>query len=278
VYQDFRLFDWMSVFDNVAFGCRAQGWNRARIDCRVHDVLEGIGLGNAIARPVIELSGGERQRVAIARAFACEPHGLLLDEPFSDLDPPLRRRLRADLLRWLADNPTPAILVTHDRWEAFELCDRIGFLSEGRLHQEGAPEELYDHPATPTVAEFMGCDNCLAGSVESSDPPFVCVRTPAGVLSAREMRSPAVPGTPVQLRCRPQSAGLLSHESPAENRLRVTCATIHQVEDHRVATLVLENGALWTARWPGEIEVEPGGEITIVIPPTELLAYPDAPW
>ena len=160
VFQNYALFRHMTVFENVAFGLRARPRRErpaeAAIRERAMGLLEMVQLGGYAGRRPAELSGGQRQRVALARALAIEPRLLLLDEPFGALDAKVRRELR----RWLRELHDrlglSTVFVTHDQDEAMELADRVAILHRGRLEQVGTPAEVYDRPATPFVAEFLG--------------------------------------------------------------------------------------------------------------------------
>ena len=156
VFQHYALFPHMSVEENVAFGLEARGVKRAERLARARDALRTVGLGGARGRPVQSLSGGEQQRVALARAAVIEPRVLLLDEPLSNLDPTLREATRDELRAMLHRLHLTALFVTHDQEDAFAIADRVALLRSGRLLQVGTPEELYDHPASRPVAEFIG--------------------------------------------------------------------------------------------------------------------------
>jgi sulfate/thiosulfate transport system ATP-binding protein len=160
VFQNYALFRHMTVFENVAFGLRARPRSErppeSEIRERVLRHLEMVQLGGYERRRPAALSGGQRQRVALARALAIEPRLLLLDEPFGALDAKVRRDLRR-WLRALHDQlGLTTVFVTHDQEEAMELADRVAILHRGRLEQIGTPGEVYDRPATPFVAEFLG--------------------------------------------------------------------------------------------------------------------------
>lgn len=156
VFQHYALFPHMSVIDNVAFGLEARGVARAERRQRASAALDRVGLGGKGARMVQQLSGGEQQRVALARAAVIEPRLLLLDEPLSNLDPTLRQSTRDELRTTLKESKAPALFVTHDQDDAFAIADRVVLLSLGRVLQSGAPEDLYDRPATREVAKFIG--------------------------------------------------------------------------------------------------------------------------
>ena len=165
VFQNYALFRHMRVFDNVAFGLDVRASARrpakAEIRERVLELLKLVQLEGLDRRFPSQLSGGQRQRVALARALAIEPRILLLDEPFGALDAKVRRELR----RWLRDihdrTGHTTVFVTHDQEEAIELADRIVVLNNGRIEQVGTPDDIYDNPASPFVASFIGESNAL---------------------------------------------------------------------------------------------------------------------
>lgn len=166
VFQDQALFPHLTVGENVAFGLRTLARSEARE--RVGTVLELTGVAGLEHRYPHELSGGQMQRVAVARSLAPRPSLLLLDEPFSNLDAPLKRRLRRELRAVLRASGTAAVLVTHDADEAFALASRIVFLDRGRSVQQGTPQELFETPARSDVATFFGPVNVIPAVPEGS--------------------------------------------------------------------------------------------------------------
>lgn len=167
VFQRPLLFPHLSVLDNVAFSDRVAGMPRARARARAAEYLETVRLGGYGSRRVEELSGGQEQRVAIARALAAEPSVLLLDEPFSALDPSLRADMH-DLLESVRAAVAPTILlVTHDRDEAARVADRIALVENGRLLHEGTVAEAYRRPRSLRAAQLMGGRNAVPGSVRA---------------------------------------------------------------------------------------------------------------
>ncbi len=200
VFQHYALFKTMTVAENVAFGLnsrpRRERPEPADIRKRVGDLLDLVQLPGLERRYPSQLSGGQRQRVALARALAIEPRVLLLDEPFGALDAKVRKDLRA----WLRDlhrrTGHTTVFVTHDQEEALELADRVAILNDGRLEQVGTPDDVYDHPATPFVCEFLGEANKLPVKVVGSQA-FLGDRPVLGGLSQNL-------GGPASLYVRPQ--------------------------------------------------------------------------
>jgi molybdate transport system ATP-binding protein len=168
VFQGYALFPHLTVGQNVAFGLRDR--SRAERQRRAAEVMERLGLGGLEHRRPGELSGGQRQRVALGRALAIDPALLLLDEPLSALDAPLRRSLRDELRTILSGWGTAAVLVTHDFTEAYQLADRIVIYEGGRVIQSAPRAELLWQPASEAVARIMGLRNVLHGTVVKAMP------------------------------------------------------------------------------------------------------------
>ncbi len=165
MFQSYALFPHMTVAANIGFGLRRQGLPRAEVARRVDELLALVRLEEFANRRPDALSGGQRQRVALARSLAPRPELLLLDEPLSALDRGLREATRTELVRVQRQLGTTFVLVTHDQEEALSMATRIGLLERGRLAQVGTPTEIYEHPVSRSVAEFMGAANILAARV-----------------------------------------------------------------------------------------------------------------
>jgi iron(III) transport system ATP-binding protein len=163
VFQDYALFPHLSVAENVAFGLKTKKTRpkRQEIRARVGEVLNLVGLSGLEPRYPHELSGGQQQRVALARALAPQPALILLDEPLSNLDVQVRERLRHEVRTILKSTNTAAIFVTHDQEEAMAIADRIAVMRDGKLEQIGTPEDIYTHPCSKFVAEFVTQANFL---------------------------------------------------------------------------------------------------------------------
>ena len=164
VFQDFALFPHMNVRANVAFGLPRGADKRAR----VAELLGLVDLEGLDARMPHQLSGGQQQRVALARALAAEPEIMLLDEPFSNLDPSIRARVRAEVKALIHQIGITAVFVTHDQEEALSVADRVAVMMDGRILQSGPPADVYTHPVSRAVGEFVGNANVVEGTVEDS--------------------------------------------------------------------------------------------------------------
>lgn len=203
VFQDYALFPHLNVESNVAFGL-PKGRDRGR----ARALLSLVGLNGLGSRMPHELSGGQQQRVALARTLAAEPELVLLDEPFSNLDPALRVQVRADVRRVLESLGTTAIFVTHDQEEALSLAQRVAVMLDGSVHQVGTPWEVYTRPASRQVAEFMGDANFLPGQVRDGYvecelgklPVLATFAGPAEVMvRAENLQLSAETGLPVEV-------------------------------------------------------------------------------
>ncbi|MEZ5650542.1 MAG: ABC transporter ATP-binding protein [Burkholderiaceae bacterium] len=171
VFQDYALFPHLDVVRNIGFGLRSLDASARRR--RVDELLELVGLAHARDRFPHELSGGQQQRVALARALAPRPQVLLLDEPFSNLDPDLRERLALEVRDLLKATDATALLVTHDQHEAFAMADRIGVMEAGRIVQWDTAARLYHHPATRSVAAFVGPGSFVCGEITAAKAGYM---------------------------------------------------------------------------------------------------------
>ncbi|MBX3644070.1 MAG: sulfate ABC transporter ATP-binding protein [Rubrivivax sp.] len=167
VFQHYALFGHMTIFENVAFGLRVRPKARrpsdGQIQSKVMELLKLVQLDWVADRYPHQLSGGQRQRIALARALAVEPKVLLLDEPFGALDAKVRKELRRWLRRLHDEMHVTSVFVTHDQDEAMEVADRIVVMNHGAIEQQGTPDQVYDHPASPFVLQFLGDVNLFHG-------------------------------------------------------------------------------------------------------------------
>ena len=169
VFQNYALFPHMSAADNVGYGPAARGAPRAEQQRKAAEMLELVQMSHLAARLPRELSGGQQQRVALARALAVGPRILLLDEPFAALDKSLRLDMQIEVKRLQRLAGITCIMVTHDQEEALSMADRVAVINQGRLEQFDVPNEIYDHPATLFVNQFVGTSNALTGRITRLD-------------------------------------------------------------------------------------------------------------
>ncbi|MDR3113912.1 MAG: ABC transporter ATP-binding protein [Treponema sp.] len=180
VFQDLALFPHLDVGKNIAYGLFIQGTPRAERRQRIGDLLRLLRLRGYEKRRIASLSGGERQRIAIARALAASPRALLLDEPFSSLDAPLRRDIRREFVDLRQESRAPCIFVTHDREEAAVLGDRIALMAAGGIVETGPSREVFLFPRTATGARFFGAGEVLACTIRGESPDGTLASTPLG--------------------------------------------------------------------------------------------------
>src|SRR5206468_2810518 len=222
VFQDYALFPHMTVKENVAYGLRVAGVPGADRERRVHDILQFVGLGGLGDRWPNQLSGGQQQRVAVGRALVLEPQILLLDEPLSNLDAKLRVQLRWELRALQQRLQMTFIYVTHDQDEALSLSDWVAVMNAGKVEQAGTPWEIYYHPRTAFLADFVGAVNLVPSTVRdvkdgsatvSLGSVIAPVRGPEGMtLSAGER---------VRLCIRPESLALRAASASGDGQVMV---------------------------------------------------------
>ncbi len=191
MFQSYALFPHLSVRDNIAFGLKRAGMERAQIDARVAEMVALVKLDGLERRKPDQLSGGQKQRVALARSLARRPQVLLLDEPLAALDKKLRESTQFELMELQRRLGMTFVIVTHDQEEAMTVADRIGVMDQGRLEQVATPRELYEAPASRWIAEFVGDINILEGQLDSREAGRMMIATrDAGAISVAEPRQP----------------------------------------------------------------------------------------
>jgi spermidine/putrescine transport system ATP-binding protein len=184
VFQSYALFPHLSVHDNVAYGLKRKGVAKTDLSRRVDEMLALVDLPGYGRRRIQQMSGGQQQRVALARALVNEPGVLLLDEPLGALDLKLRKQMQLELKRIQKEVGITFIYVTHDQEEAMTMSDRIAVMSDGHIEQLGAPQDVYELPATEFVASFLGASNLLDGEIEGVNGSIAKVRLAAGTTIA----------------------------------------------------------------------------------------------
>ncbi len=213
-FQNYALFPHMTVFDNVAFSLKLKKMSKEDVKKKVDDILslvKLVGLGERYPR---ELSGGQQQRVALARALVMEPNVLLLDEPLSNLDAKLRVEMQVEIKRIQRQLGLTTIIVTHDQEEAVSLADRIIIMNAGHILQTGSPKYVFNHPATPFVADFMGFANFIDGKITKSENGNIALVTSTGVsVSSTDTESHDLNvGEEATFTIRPENINVLQNE------------------------------------------------------------------
>ncbi len=206
VFQHLALFPMMNVAENIAYGLRCRGADKAEIERRVADVLERIRLPDVAEKEIHQLSGGQKQRIAIARCMVLDPDVLLLDEPLGALDLKLRESMKIELKQLQHQFGTTFVYITHDQSEALVMSDHVAVMKDGVFEQVGTPQELYSRPRTAFVAGFVGDSNRWKGRVVENDAQGVKVETETGVplVAAPGDDDSYTPGTAVEVFVRPE--------------------------------------------------------------------------
>jgi iron(III) transport system ATP-binding protein len=241
VFQSYALFPHMSVLDNVAYGPVVTGTPRSRAHAQAREKLALVGLTGLDARLPSELSGGQQQRVAVARALVLEPEVLCFDEPLSNLDAKLRRRVREDIRELQQRLGLTVAYVTHDQQEALAVSDRIIVMDHARIAQSGTPRELYEAPVSLFVADFVGDSNLVDGELVSRNGVAGAVRV--GALELCLPHRGAEKG-PVKVAIRPESLRLLP-APPAEPALEGRIAKAAYLGTHMEYTVSTPVGELF---------------------------------
>ncbi|MEM6590872.1 MAG: ABC transporter ATP-binding protein [Cyanobacteria bacterium P01_C01_bin.73] len=181
VFQSYALFNHLSVRDNIAFGLKIQGCDTRQLNARVNEALALVKMEAFAPRFPKQLSGGQRQRVALARALVNRPAVMLLDEPLGALDLKLRKQMQVELSTLQRELGITFIMVTHDQEEALSLSDRIAVMNAGKIEQVGSPNEIYEFPKTPFVADFIGETNLMKAQVEQVKASALKAKTATGL-------------------------------------------------------------------------------------------------
>ncbi len=274
VFQNYALFPHLSVSANVAFGLEMRGMPRDKVNWRVARALEMVRLGGLGDRRPQALSGGQQQRVALARALVIEPSILLLDEPLSNLDAKLRDEMRVEIRDIQRRLGITTVFVTHDQTEALAMCDRIAVMRSGRLEQIGTPFEIYEHPRTPFVAEFVGRVNRMDG-----------VRGADGEVTVGGLRlrgAIAGPAGPVMLMIRPHRIEVSADPTAGRSRgddWNMCGGRVRRITYvGNVLSCEVENdSAVFTIEQPtlsGMARLRGGEQVTLAWPVADTLVFP----
>ncbi|WP_136688827.1 ABC transporter ATP-binding protein [Halorhabdus amylolytica] len=266
VFQDAALFPHLSVAENLRFGA-PEGTD-------VEGTVRTLGIADLLDRDTTTLSGGERRRVALARTLVTDPDALVLDEPLSSLDAPIRRRLRLDLRDVLSDLDVPVVYVTHDQEEAAVVGDRVAVLLDGTICQTGTVGNVFDDPATPTVARFLGVENLLEGTVrERHDGEVTTVEIGESTVLVEEAVDAGIEQATIGLR----PAAIEFVGGPDwENTLAVDVERVVPGRNGATVLLAADGLGRLTARTDDRTAeaVTAGERTTVAIDPTAIHVFP----
>ncbi|WP_336080864.1 ABC transporter ATP-binding protein [Thalassospira sp. CH_XMU1448-2] len=258
VFQHLALFPMMNVAENVAYGLKRRGVDKATITQKVNETLARVGLPDAGPKQISQLSGGQKQRIAIARCLVLDPAVLLLDEPLGALDLKLREHMKVELKQLQHEIGTTFVYITHDQSEALVMSDQVAIMNAGRFEQVGAPQDLYYNPKTAFVAGFVGESNRWHGTVEGGDDHKIEINLASGgkVIAKRDGQTNLVTGQGVDVFVRPEAIAIDGTEG-ADNSLSA------KVDN------VLFNGAASSLQVR---ELVTGHEMTVALPQTGAFA------
>jgi spermidine/putrescine transport system ATP-binding protein len=205
IFQHLALFPMMNVEQNIAFGLKRRGETRAVIGEKIDAILERVELAGFGEKKIDQLSGGQKQRVAIARCLVLDPTVLLLDEPLGALDLKLREQMKVELKKLQAKVGTTFVYITHDQSEALVMSDHVAVMNQGVFEQIDTPQNLYNDPQTPFVAQFVGDNNAWSGTIRQSDDRAAEIETSEGNVFRTKLREPMQAGMAVDLFLRPEA-------------------------------------------------------------------------
>jgi len=213
IFQHLALFPMMNVEQNIAFGLKRRGETKAVIANKVDTILERVELSGFGEKEIDQLSGGQKQRVAIARCLVLEPTVLLLDEPLGALDLKLREQMKVELKKLQAKVGTTFVYITHDQSEALVMSDHVAVMNKGVFEQIDTPQNLYNDPQTPFVAQFVGDNNAWLGKIRQSDDKIAEIETSEGNVFRSKLREPLQAGMAVDLFLRPEAMQIQPDQS-----------------------------------------------------------------
>ncbi len=261
VFQNYALFPHLTVFENVAFALKLRHVPRDEVQNRTRRTLELVRMSGFERRYPAQLSGGEQQRVALARAIVHNPSVLLMDEPLGSLDKRLRQQLQLELRRLQREVAVTTIYVTHDQEEAFAMSDRIAVMSDGVVHQFGAPEDIYRRPSDAFVAGFVGEINHFRGQLANRDGRD-CLKTQSGLEIAVDLEGVVITGGQHGCGIRPEKIQA-GHQLRCDNLFDARVGTMTFRGSYYWAELLLaSDDAVW-ASWPDLNGVREGDHIQV---------------
>jgi iron(III) transport system ATP-binding protein len=277
VFQSYAIWPHMNVYKNVAFPLevlpRKQRPPRKALRERVERALATVQLDHLATRQATDLSGGQQQRLALARALVLEPPLVLLDEPLSNLDAKLREDMRFELKRLQRELGITGVYVTHDQVEALAMSNRVAVMRDGKIEQVGKPRDVYEHPNSRFVADFIGTSNFIDGVVEAKDGDVYTVRTPDGELRVHS-EGDYVVGAPVVVAARPEHIGLQAGTNGGgPNRWNGT-VTVRSFLGESVDHVVSVGSQEVRARCNPTVSIPPETDVTLTFPEDAVSLIP----
>jgi ABC-type Fe3+/spermidine/putrescine transport system ATPase subunit len=282
VFQNYALWPHMTVWDNVAYGLKLRKVAQTEINERAQSVLNKVKLGSYEQRYPGQLSGGQQQRVALARALVLNPDILLLDEPLSNLDAKIRIQVRAEIRKLQKELGITTIYVTHDQEEALTLSDRIAVFNQGKVLQVGPPKELYERPASRFVADFIGINNLLDGTVRPSEAGAERVHVSTKLGEITGLRDPRLQAGDACVICvRPENAHVAVQPAGETNVINGQVAFAAYLGNTLRYDVDVGDGAIFKAdvRDPWHHQtLDLGAPVTVSFPVSSTLVIPaDSP-
>jgi spermidine/putrescine transport system ATP-binding protein len=278
VFQSYALFNHLTVRENIAFGLRIQKLNKTELQQRVSEVLRLVKMTEFASRYPAQLSGGQQQRVALARALVNRPAVVLLDEPLGALDLKLRKEMQVELVNLQRQLGLTFVLVTHDQEEALSLSDRIAVMHQGKIEQIGTPSQIYNHPQSKFVAEFIGDTNLWHGRVEGSHPERVWVTTRSGLqLTVRSTGEGRIISGAVVVSVRPEHVQILAAAAAGkENCFEGRLENVMYLGSHRHCLIKLRSGdSVVVQQSNDQPRPESGAVVYVYWPEAAAIILPD---
>lgn len=274
VFQNYALWPHMTVGENIEYGLQLRKLDKPKRNEKIDKVLDMVQMTEYRDRPVNTLSGGQQQRIALARAMVIEPSVLLLDEPLSNLDAALRQNLRDEIKEIHRRTKITTIYVTHDQIEAISMADRMAIMKDGVFVQVGTPREIYQHPANPFVASFVGETNFISGSIKEISEGKATIETEIGILHSENIHQEFTLGQEVECSIRPETIRLGGNA--AVNQLAAIVGTITylgRTEEYelRIADTLKLKAIIHN---PGTDAIKEGDSVIISIPPESIIPLP----
>lgn len=274
VFQNYALWPHMTVAENIEYGLQLRKLDKQERNEKIESVLDMVQMTEYRDRPVNTLSGGQQQRIALARALVIEPSVLLLDEPLSNLDAALRQNLRDEIKQIHNRTKITTIYVTHDQIEAISMADRIAIMKDGVFIQVGTPREIYQYPADPFVASFVGETNFISGNIKEIVDGRASIETEVGLLHTDNIHHAFSPGQEVSCSIRPESIQFNGHTELNQFSATVGSITyLGKTEEYelRIADTLKLKAIVHN---PGTGTITPGESVNISVKPNSVVPLP----